>query len=147
MDYQLVTFNLDAEEFAVDILKVQEIIRMVEITKVPKMPHYMEGVINLRGKVISVVNLRKRFNKAPAEETKDTRIVVVNFNGTTVGLLVDSVSEVLRVSENVVEPPPPVMEGGMETEYIKSVGRLEDRLLILLDLEKVFVSEGTLAMA
>jgi len=86
-------------------------------------------------------------NKPPTEETKDTRIVVVNFNGTTVGLLVDSVSEVLRLSENVVEPPPPVMEGGMETEYIKSVGRLEDRLLILLDLEKVFVTEGALAVA
>ena len=145
MDYQLVTFNLDEEEFGIDILKVQEIIRTVEITVVPKMPSYMEGVINLRGKVIPVVNLRTRFNKSQAEQSNNTRIVVVNLNNITVGLLVDSVSEVLRLSEDVVEPPPPIMEGGMDTEYIKSVGRLEDRLLILLDLEKVFGDNGALS--
>jgi len=147
MDFQLVTFKLGDEEFGVDILNVQEIIRMVDITVVPKMPPYMEGVINLRGKVIPVVNLRKRFHKPPAEEDKDTRIVVVTLDGTTVGLLVDSVSEVLRLSEDVVEPPPPAMEGGMESEYIKSVGRLEDRLLILLDLEKIFLRDGELVRA
>ncbi len=145
MDYQLVTFKLDEEEFGVDILKVQEIIRTVEITVVPKMPGYMEGVINLRGKVIPVVNLRSRFSKPPTEQSNNTRIVVVNLNNITVGLLVDSVSEVLRLSEDVVEPPPPIMEGGMDTDYIKSVGRLEDRLLILLDLEKVFGGDGVLS--
>ncbi len=145
MDYQLVTFKLDEEEFGVDILKVQEIIRTVEITVVPKMPGYMEGVINLRGKVIPVVNLRTRFSKPPTEQSSNTRIVVVNLNNITVGLLVDSVSEVLRLSEDVVEPPPPIMEGGMDTDYIKSVGRLEDRLLILLDLEKVFGGDGVLS--
>lgn len=145
MDYQLVTFKLDEEEFGVDILKVQEIIRTVEITVVPKMPGYMEGVINLRGKVIPVVNLRTRFSKPMAEQNNNTRIVVVNLNNITVGLLVDSVSEVLRLSEDVVEPPPPIMEGGMDTEYIKSVGRLKDRLLILLDLEKVFGGDGVLS--
>ncbi len=145
MDYQLVTFKLDEEEFGVDILKVQEIIRTVEITVVPKMPGYMEGVINLRGKVIPVVNLRTRFNKPTTEQNNNTRIVVVNLNNITLGLLVDSVSEVLRLSEDVVEPPPPIMEGGMDTEYIQSVGRLEDRLLILLDLEKVFGDDGVLS--
>ncbi len=145
MDYQLVTFKLDEEEFGVDILKVQEIIRTVEITVVPKMPGYMEGVINLRGKVIPVVNLRTRFNKPQTGQGKDTRIVVVSLHNITLGLLVDSVSEVLRLSENVVEPPPPIMEGGMDTEYIKSVGRMEDRLLILLDLEKVFGGDGALS--
>ncbi len=145
MDYQLVTFKLDEEEFGIDILKVQEIIRTVEITVVPKMPGYMEGVINLRGKVIPVVNLRTRFSKPQTGQGKDTRIVVVSLNSITLGLLVDSVSEVLRLSEDVVEPPPPIMEGGMDTEYIKSVGRLEDRLLILLDLEKVFGGDGALS--
>jgi len=147
MDHQLVTFKLGDEEFGMDILRVQEIIRMVEITLVPKMPHYMEGVINLRGKVIPVVNLRARFNKPPGEHSNNTRIVVVNMRDTTVGLLVDSVSEVLRLSEDVIEPPPPIMDGGMDTEYIKAVGRLEDRLLILLDLEKIFTHEGALTFA
>lgn len=146
MERQLVTFKLEEEEFAVDILKVQEIIRMVEITLVPKMPPYMEGVINLRGKVIPVVNLRRRFHQPPTDNSKDTRIVVVTLNNTTVGLLVDSVSEVLRLNEDHIEPPPPIMEGGMDTEYISAVGRLEDRLLILLDLEKVFGKDGAFSM-
>ena len=133
------TFNLSNEEYGIGILKIKEIIGMMPVTSVPQTPEFVKGVINLRGKVIPVVNLRSRFNKPAGEQTSDNRIVVVNLNNVTVGLLVDSVSEVLRLSEDLVEPPPPMMEGGLDTEYIRSVGRLDDnRLLILLDLEKVF---------
>lgn len=138
---QLVSFNIGTEEFGVDILKVQEINRMVEITKVPQTPHYVEGVINLRGKVIPIVNLRKRFNLETKEYDKDTRIVVVDIVGNIMGMVVDSVSEVLRLPSNTIEPPPEIATG-INSEYIKGVAKLEDRLLIFLDLSKVIdVSE------
>ena len=133
---QLVSFNLGKEEFAVDILKIQEINRMVEITKVPKSPEFVEGVINLRGKVIPIIDLRKRFNLPGSENTKQTRIVVVDIDNMVVGLVVDAVSEVLRLPANTVEPPPPIV-AGIDSEYISGVGKLEDRLLILLELDKV----------
>ncbi len=133
---QLVSFNIGSEEFGVDILKVQEINRMVEITKVPQAPHYVEGVINLRGKVIPIVDLRKRFNLELKEYDKDTRIVVVDINGNILGMVVDSVSEVLRLPANTIEPPPEIVTG-INSEYIKGVAKLEDRLLIFLDLSKV----------
>jgi len=133
---QLVSFNLGKEEFAVDILKIQEINRMVEITKVPKSPDFVEGVINLRGKVIPIIDLRKRFKLPGSESTKQTRIVVVDIDNMVVGLVVDAVSEVLRLPANTVEPPPPIV-AGIDSEYISGVGKLEDRLLILLELDKV----------
>ncbi len=138
---QLVSFNIGSEEFGVDILKVQEINRMVEITKVPQAPHYVEGVINLRGKVIPIVDLRKRFNLENKEYDKNTRIVVVDINGNILGMVVDSVSEVLRLPSNTIEPPPEIVTG-INSEYIKGVAKLENRLLIFLDLSKVIdVSE------
>lgn len=133
---QLVSFNIGDEEFGVDILKVQEINRMVEITKVPQAPHYVEGVINLRGKVIPIVDLRKRFNLEVKEYDKNTRIVVVDIEGAIIGMVVDSVSEVLRLPSNTIEPPPEIVTG-VNSEYIKGVAKLEDRLLIFLDLSKV----------
>ena len=101
---QLVSFKIGSEEFGVDILKVQEINRMVEITKVPQAPHYVEGVINLRGKVIPIVDLRKRFNLEVKEYDKNTRIVVVDIGGNIMGMVVDSVSEVLRLPSNTIRP-------------------------------------------
>lgn len=133
---QLVSFNIGSEEFGVDILKVQEINRMVDITKVPQAPHYVEGVINLRGKVIPIIDLRKRFNLELKEYDKNTRIVVVDINGSIMGMVVDSVSEVLRLPSNTIEPPPEIV-AGINSEYIKGVAKLEDRLLIFLDLSKV----------
>lgn len=138
---QLVSFNIGSEEFGVDILKVQEINRMVEITRVPQAPHYVEGVINLRGKVIPIIDLRKRFSLEVKEYDKNTRIVVVDINGSIMGMVVDSVSEVLRLPSNTIEPPPEIV-AGINSEYIKGVAKLEDRLLIFLDLSKVIdVSE------
>jgi len=135
-ELQLVSFNIGSEEFGVDILKVQEINRMVDITKVPQAPHYVEGVINLRGKVIPIVDLRKRFNLELKEHDKNTRIVVVDILGNIMGMIVDAVSEVLRLPASTIEPPPEIVTG-INSDYIKGVAKLEDRLLIFLDLSRV----------
>ncbi len=135
---QLVSFKIGEEEFGVDILKVQEINRMDQITRVPNAPDYVSGVMNLRGKVIPIIDLRKRFRLAKKERDKDTRIIVVELKTRVVGFLVDAVNEVLRIPKNVTEPPPP-MVAGIGSEYITAVGKLEDRLLILIDLEKILV--------
>ena len=133
---QLVTFHVGAEEFGVHILEVREINRMMEITRVPHAPAFVEGVINLRGQVIAVVDARSRFGLAARERGKSTRIVVVELPGKVVGFLVDSVSEVLRVSSSLVEPPP-ALAGGIDSAYICGVVKREDRLLILLDLQQL----------
>lgn len=133
--FQVVSFDIGTEEYAVDILDVQEIIRMVEITPVPKAPYYVEGVINLRGKVIPIIDLRLRFGLSAAERTKETRIVVVDISRVVLGLVVDSVSEVLRIPSSVIEPPPTGKQGG--AEFHKGVGRVDGRLLILLDLTRL----------
>lgn len=133
---QLVTFHVGDEEFGVGILDVREINRMMEITRVPHAPDFVEGVINLRGQVIPVVDLRKRFGLTETERDKSARIVVVELGDKVVGFLVDSVSEVLRVPQTLVEPPPPIV-GGIDSEYIRGVVKLEDRLLILLDLYRL----------
>ena len=133
---QLVTFHVGAEEFGVNILEVREINRMMDITRVPHAPEFVEGVINLRGQVIPVVDVRSRFGLAAGERDKSTRIVVVELPGKVVGFLVDSVSEVLRVPGALVEAPPAIA-GGVDSEYIRGVVKLEDRLLILLDLQKL----------
>ena len=106
---QLVTFSIGEENFGVDILKVQEIIRMMDITKVPRAPEFVEGVINLRGKVIPIIDLRRRFGRAPRPHDKDTRIIVIEMSGIIVGFVVDAVSEVLRIPKSTVEPAPPVL--------------------------------------
>lgn len=133
---QLVSFKIGEEEFGVDILSVQEINRMSQITKVPNTPDFIEGVINLRGRIIPVLDLRVKLGLMKLEHNKNTRIVVVELKGQTVGFIVDEVSEVLRIPKNITEAPP-TMVGGIDSEYITSIGKLEDRLLILLDLEKI----------
>lgn len=137
---QLVTFAISEEEFGIDILKVQEIIRMMDITKVPSSPPHVEGVINLRGKVIPVIDLRSRFGMETRPHDNQTRIVVMELHGMIIGFVVDAVSEVLRIQSSTVEPPPSVV-AGIESEYIKGVGKLDNRLLILLDLDKLISSE------
>ena len=133
---QLVSFNIGDEEFGVDILHVQEINRMLEVTRVPNAPACVDGVINLRGRVIPIIDLRRRFGMERKEHDKNTRIVVVELSGRVLGFVVDAVREVLRIPRSVTEPPPHLVGVGRE-EYIKAVGKLDDRLLILLDLEKV----------
>ena len=143
---QLVSFNIGEEEFGVDILQVQEIIRMLEVTRVPNAPEYIDGVINLRGKVIPIIDLRRRFDMARKEHDKHTRIVVVELGGQVVEFVVDAVSEVLRIPRSVTEPPPTLV-GGVREEYITAVGKLEDRLLILLDLEKILKASEMIDVA
>jgi purine-binding chemotaxis protein CheW len=132
---QLVSFRVGSEEFGLDILRVQEIIRMQPLTRVPNSPDFVDGVINLRGKVIPVVGLRKRLGLQPQANDKETRIVVVEVSGTVLGFIVDSVSEVLRIPSDTVEPPPRL--GKVEREYVSGVGKLENRLLILLDIDRL----------
>ena len=143
---QLVSFNIGEEEFGVDILQVQEIIRMLEVTRVPNAPEYIDGVINLRGKVIPIIDLRRRFDMARKEHDKHTRIVVVELGGQVGEFVVDAVSEVLRIPRSVTEPPPTLV-GGVREEYITAVGKLEDRLLILLDLEKILKASEMIDVA
>lgn len=137
---QLVSFKIGDEEFGVDILKVQEINRMLNITKVPNSPEFVEGVVNLRGRIIPVIDLRKRLNLPEKEADNKTRIVVVELEDKTVGFLVDEVSEVLRIPKSITEAPP-AMVAGIESDFITAVGKLEDRLLTLLDLEKLLKAE------
>jgi purine-binding chemotaxis protein CheW len=141
---QLVTFTLRKEEYAVDILNVQEINRITEITQVPNAPFYVEGVINLRGKVMPVINLRKKFGLEDKETDDTSRIIIMDIQGVTNGLVVDSVSEVLRIPADIVEPPPP-MSSDISSNFIKGVAKLEDRLIILIDIDMLLgeaVEEG-----
>jgi len=133
---QLVSFRLGEEEFGVDILKVQEINRMAEITKIPQAPHYVEGVINLRGKVIPVIDLRKKFDMQVEEWTKNTRIVVCDVDANVVGMIVDSVSEVLRIPSSTIEPPPEMVSSA-SADYVSGVAKLDERLLLFLDISKI----------
>lgn len=143
---QLVTFSIGEEEFGVDILQVQEIIRTMEITNVPRAPEFVEGVINLRGKVIPIVDMRSRFGLESKKHDKYTRIIVIENDMIIVGFVVDSVSEVLRLPATQVQPPPPVV-AGMDSDYIDGVGKLEDRLLILLNLDSLLDNEEKEALS
>lgn len=137
---QLVSFNIGEEEFGLGIQSIQEINRMVEITRVPNSPEFVTGVINLRGKVIPIVDLRKRFGFPPKESDRNTRIIVVELGDMVVGFTVDAVSEVLRIPKSITEPPPPIV-AGIGSEYITAVAKLENRLLILLDLERILLDK------
>lgn len=132
---QLVSFHVGDEEFGLDILRVQEIIRIQPLTRVPNLPEYIDGVINLRGKVIPVIGLRKRLGLDKQTADKRTRIVVVDVHGQVLGFVVDSVSEVLRIHTDTVEATPRL--GKVDRDYISGVGKLDSRLLLLLDLEKL----------
>lgn len=138
---QLVTFEVANEEFAVDILAVQEINRMMELTRVPQSPPEVEGVINLRGKIIPVIDLRRKFGMAMSEKSEASRIIVVEVHKRVIGFIVDRVHEVLRISSDIVEPAP-AMVCSIDSEFIAGVGKLEDRLIILLDIAKLFADQA-----
>ena len=135
-EQQLVVFDLASEAYGVDIGAVREIIRLQEITKVPRTPQFVEGVINLRGKVIPVIDLRKRFALQVAAETGDNRIVVVDIGGQDIGAVVDAVTEVLRITRDSIEPPASVITTD-DSGYLLGIGKLDDKLIILLDLQQV----------
>jgi purine-binding chemotaxis protein CheW len=137
---QLVSFRIGEEEFGVDILMVQEIIRLTNITPIPNAPRFILGMINLRGKIIPVIDLRQRLkirgNQAGANDRK-TRILIVEIYNHVTGFIVDSVSEVMKVPVAEIEPTPHLVVSSIEAEYIKGVVKLPNRLIILLDFRRV----------
>jgi purine-binding chemotaxis protein CheW len=135
-DLHIVGFRIGRETFGVPISLVHEIVRVPDITSVPEAPDYVEGVINLRGKIISVVDLRKRFGETEIKAHKKNRILVVEVSGKLVGLMVDAASEVLKIPPSEVDLPPNVFEEG-ELNYVTGVGKLQSRLIILIDLTKI----------
>ncbi len=135
-EMQLVVFELGDESYGVDISRVQDINRMQEITEIPHAPESVVGVINLRGRVIPVIDLRKRFGLPDAVHTKDTRIVVVHLEGNLIGVIVDAVSQVLRIPADIVEQPSPIL-AGVDSRYLRGIAKLADKLVILLDLDFV----------
>jgi purine-binding chemotaxis protein CheW len=136
MEHQLVVFELANEHYGVDIAAVESIIKMQAITVVPQAPMFVEGVTNLRGSVLPVVDLRKRFGLDCQETGKNSRIVVVTIQGIKVGMIVDAVSEVLRISDDSIEPPPPMVTT-LDSSFITGIAKVGEHLIILLDLGKV----------
>ena len=141
MEHQLVVFDLANEHYGVDIAAVEGIIKMQSITVVPHTPAFVEGVTNLRGEVLPVIDLRKRFG-LPLDQArgKDTRIVVVEIDGKKVGMVVDAVSEVLRVSDEAIEPPSPIVTT-VDSAFIRGIAKVDERLIILVELSKVLSTE------
>ncbi|HPF20359.1 MAG TPA: chemotaxis protein CheW [Syntrophomonas sp.] len=140
-DRQFVVFKLvhddQVSEYAVPISNVQEIIPLPEPIRLPQVPDFIEGIINLRGTIIPIIDLKKRFELGNSVEVKDKRSIIIDLAGQIVGIIVDEVNEVLRLSEDKIEAPPAVISG-IASEYLIGVGKLADRLLIILDVEKVF---------
>lgn len=147
-ELHLVTFRIGTELFGVSIDTVQEIVRVPAITKIPQAPDYVEGVINLRGRVITVVDMRKRLNQVAATETgwgRKNRILVIETGGRQVGVIVDEVAEVLKLATDRVEQAAP-MVAGLSNQYITGVGKLDDNLLILIDIEKILTANQLAAL-
>jgi len=133
---QLVGFKLGNEDFGVDISRVQEINMMMNLTKIPNSNKFIEGVVNLRGKIVPVINLRERLGLPKKEDDNRTKIIVSDINNKLIGYIVDEVNEVLRISKSIIEPAPELVIG-IESELIEGVAKLEGRLLILLNLDKL----------
>jgi len=136
---QLVTFKIDMEEYGVKIANVEEINRMPEVTKIPRAPYFIEGIVNLRGNVIPALDLRRFFKLSEREITDATRIIIVDFEGKRTGIVVDSVSEVIRFEKNLIETPPDILSSGIDSDYVEGVGKLDDgkRMILILDISKV----------
>ena len=138
---QLVTFRLGGEEYAVNVAQVQEIVRLTTITAVPRSASYVEGVVNLRGRIVPVIDLACRFGLPRRERSKTSRIVITEVGGRTVGMLVDAVSEVLRLASSAIDPTPEMLQEGISADFITGIGKLEGRLLIMLDLPRVLSAQ------
>ena len=137
---QLVSFRLADEEYGIEITKIREIILITEITQVPQTPDYVKGLINLRSTVIPVIDLRTRFDLPEAEDNDESRIMVLNVGSKTVGIVVDAVSEVLRISRDQIAPPPQSV-AGLGREYLTGLVKLDDQPLTLLDIDELFPDE------
>jgi purine-binding chemotaxis protein CheW len=140
MEQQLVVFELAGELYGVEIASVESIIKMQTITRLPKAPEFVDGITNLRGSIIPVVDLRKRFGLPPQEPTRETRIVIANMGGMKVGIVVDAVNQVIRLQDDAVEPPPQ-MSITIDSAFIKSIAKVDGELIILIDLARVLSVE------
>jgi purine-binding chemotaxis protein CheW len=136
---QLVSFKLGNEEFGIDIGRVQEINMMMQLTKIPNSNRFIEGVVNLRGKIVPVVNLRERLGLSKKADDSKTKIIVSDINNRLIGYIVDEVNEVLRISKSIIEPTPEIISG-VNSDLFEGVAKLEGRLLILLNLDKLLSS-------
>ncbi|MBN2143800.1 MAG: purine-binding chemotaxis protein CheW [Candidatus Aureabacteria bacterium] len=144
-EISLVTFMLGKETFGVPIHQIKEIIRVREIIRVPNTPPFMEGIINLRGLVVCVMDLRKRFHIEQPEVSRFNRILIVEIKDRTVGMMVDKASEVVHLQETSIEPLPPEMKS-MDTRFMKGVGKTSERFILILDVEKMFSTEELLKL-
>jgi purine-binding chemotaxis protein CheW len=142
---QLVVFVLASEEFACNIADVREVLKMIRVTPLPRSLDFVEGVINLRGEVIPVIDLRKRFNLPAVDRTEESRIIIVEVEERMVGLTVDSVSEVIRLSNKQIQEAPNQV-AGEQTNLIMGVGKIDERMLIILNLERILTSEEQIAL-
>ncbi len=140
-ELSVVGFFLGTDEYALHIAQVREIQAWMEIRKVPKSPRFVEGVINLRGNIVPIIDLRKRFDLPPPADVHQSKILIVEFNRNQLGMIVDSVSEVMRLYSDQVEKTPPVFAGNIDSQYIHGVAKVEDRLIIILDIEKLLTFE------
>ncbi|MFZ2959299.1 MAG: chemotaxis protein CheW [Candidatus Ozemobacteraceae bacterium] len=140
-EIQVVGFFIGSDEYAISISNVREIGAMTEIRKVPKAPRFVEGVISLRGHILPIIDLRKRFEVTPTVELPQAKILIVEFHRHLLGLIVDAVSEVFRLTSDQIEQPPPLFNANIDSQYIQGVGKIEDRLIILLNVERLLSFE------
>jgi len=138
---QLVSFELEGEEYGIDVLAVREIIRMPAITKMPNTPDYVDGIINLRGTVVPIISLRKRFGLYEREKNNQSRILVMEVGNGLTGFVVDAVAEVIRITASEIQPPPSIVQGNVAQDCITGVINHAERLLIVLDLNRLFSDE------
>ncbi|HTZ52857.1 MAG TPA: chemotaxis protein CheW [Spirochaetia bacterium] len=143
---QFISFSVGDEEYGLELLRVKEVIRVREITWLPRAPAFVKGIINLRGDVIPIVDLREKFGLEAVGETAQTRVIVVEMGGQLVGMVVDSASQVVRIPAAQIDPPPPVL-GGFSQELITGVGKLEDTLVVLLNVDSLLTSEERSALS
>jgi len=140
-EIQVVGFYIGTDEYALNIAKVREIQAMTDIRKMPKAPSFVEGVINLRGHIVPIIDLRKRFDLPPVSELHQSKILIVEFNRNLVGMIVDNVSEVIRLFSDQIEKAPEVFSYNVGSQYIQGVAKLDERLIVLLDIERLLSFE------
>ena len=143
---QFISFSVGQEEYGLELLRVKEVIRVRETTWLPKAPSFVKGIINLRGDVIPIIDLRDKFGLESHEDTAQTRVIVVEVEGRLIGMVVDSASQVVRIPLDQIDPPPPVL-GGLSQELITGVGKLEDKLVILLDPDAILTVDQKVALS
>ncbi len=140
-EIQVVGFYLGEDEYALFIHKVREIYAMTEIRKVPKAPQFVKGVINLRGTIVPIIDLRKRFDLDANESKHTAKILIVELGKNQVGMIVDNVSEVMRFYTDEIEKAPPMFSSNISSQYVQGVAKMNDKLIILLDIEKLLSFE------